>query len=107
IDEAADPVKAFNIALNAKTHRYGVCNAMETLLVHEAVAAGLLPQLREGFDEAGVELRGCAHTCRILPGIAEASEDDWYAEYLAPILAIRIVNDLDAAIAHINKYGSQ
>ena len=107
IDDDADPVKAYNIAINAKTHRYGVCNAMETLLLARAVAPALLPQLAEGFAEHGVELRGCEETAAILPGISKAQESDWGEEYLAPVLAIRVVDGLDAAIAHINRYGSQ
>jgi glutamate-5-semialdehyde dehydrogenase len=107
IDEGADPVKAYNIAMNAKTHRYGVCNAMETLLVAESCAASILPLLREGYEEVGVELRGCERTCAILPGISAANEADWCTEYLAPILAIKVVQDMDEAIAHINRYGSQ
>ena len=93
--------------MNAKTHRYGVCNAMETLLVHFAVAEKILLPLMAQLQEKGVELRGCDRTRAILSGVKQATEDDWYAEYLAPILAIRIVDNLDAAIAHINKYGSQ
>jgi len=107
IDAGADPVKAYNIAINAKTHRYGVCNAMETLLVAQSMAASMLPVLRRGYDEAGVELRGCELACEILPGINAATEADWSEEYLAPILAIRVVADIDAAIAHINLYSSQ
>lgn len=107
IDQGADPVKAYNIAINAKTHRYGVCNAMETLLIAESIAPVLLPQLREGYDEAGVVLRGCARSCEILPGIEQATDADWGTEYLAPILAIRVVADIDAAISHINQYSSQ
>jgi glutamate-5-semialdehyde dehydrogenase len=107
IDDEADLVKAYNIAINAKTHRYGVCNAMETLLVARAVAGSILPQLAEGYAEHQVELRGCAETRAILPGIIAATDADWGTEYLAPILAIRIVGDLDAAIEHINKWGSQ
>jgi glutamate-5-semialdehyde dehydrogenase len=107
IDDGADAVKAYNIAMNAKTHRYGVCNAMETLLVAQSMAANILPQLREGYEELGVELRGCERSCAVLPGINAATEEDWNTEYLAPILAIRVVDGLDAAIAHINRYGSQ
>lgn len=107
IDDGADAVKAYNIAMNAKTHRYGVCNAMETLLVAESMAASILPQLREGYEELGVELRGCERTRALLAGINAATEEDWKAEYLAPILSIRIVDNLDAAIAHINRYSSQ
>jgi glutamate-5-semialdehyde dehydrogenase len=107
IDDAADPVKAYNIAMNAKTHRYGVCNAMETLLVAESMAASILPQLRRGYEELKVELRGCPRSCELLPGIKAATEEDWSTEYLAPVLSIRVVKDLDEAIAHINRYSSQ
>jgi len=107
IDDAADLIKAYNIAINAKTHRYGVCNAMETLLVAEAVAPAVLPQLAQGYTELGVELRGCERTRAILPDIEVATEEDWVTEYLGPILAIRIVSGLDEAIAHINRYSSQ
>ena len=106
IDAEADPEKAINIALNAKTHRYGVCNAMETLLVHDAVADLILPKLAELYGEKGVELRGCDKTQSIIDCVA-ACEEDWSTEYLAPILSIRVVDDLDAAIEHINTYSSQ
>jgi glutamate-5-semialdehyde dehydrogenase len=107
IDERADQDKAMRIAINAKTQRYGTCNTMETLLVHQAVAHAVLPPLAQQYRDKGVELRGCAHTCAILGAdVRPATEDDWYTEYLAPILAIRIVNDLDEAIEHINQYGS-
>ncbi|MBC6904446.1 glutamate-5-semialdehyde dehydrogenase [Saccharophagus sp. K07] len=107
IDVAADLDKAFKISLNAKTHRYGVCNAMETLLVNEAVADQILPRLAEAYGAKGVELRGCEKTRALLPDAKVATEEDWYAEYLAPILAIKIVSGLDEAIEHINRYGSQ
>jgi glutamate-5-semialdehyde dehydrogenase len=107
IDDSADLAKALRIAVNAKTHRYGVCNAMETLLVAFSVAEKVLIPLVEQYRELGVELRGCNRTRAIMSGIAQATEEDWYAEYLAPILAIRVVDGLDDAIAHINKYGSQ
>jgi glutamate-5-semialdehyde dehydrogenase len=107
IDDKADPDKAVKIAFNAKTHRYGVCNAMETLLVARAVADRVLPVLGKMYQDKGVELRGCAVTQKILSGIKAATEDDWHTEYLAPILAIRVVENLDAAIEHIAKYGSQ
>ncbi|MGV3591881.1 MAG: glutamate-5-semialdehyde dehydrogenase [Gammaproteobacteria bacterium] len=107
IDDSADLDKALRIAINAKTHRYGVCNAMETLLVSFNIAEKVLIPLVEKYREIGVELRGCDRTRAIMSGIAQATEDDWYAEYLAPVLAIRIVDGLDEAIAHINKYGSQ
>ncbi|MEH6544657.1 MAG: glutamate-5-semialdehyde dehydrogenase [Porticoccaceae bacterium] len=112
IDDKADLEKAFAIAVNAKTHRYGVCNAMETLLVAESIAGDILPRLVAAYVEHGVELRGCETTRKLLDTIsgnpvAVANEDDWYAEYLAPILAIRVVADMDAAMDHINTYSSQ
>ena len=106
IDDDADLDKATAVALNAKTHRYGVCNAMETLLVADSVAAKILPSLAELYAEKGVELRGCSRTQVILTDCKAADDDDWTAEYLAPILAIRIVDDVDQAIEHINQYGS-
>jgi len=107
IDDSADPVKAFNIAFNAKTHRYGVCNAMETLLVAESMATVILPKLSAALINAGVEIRGCSHTCKLVPGIKKANPEDWHTEYLAPILSIKVVSGLDAAIDHINTFGSQ
>jgi glutamate-5-semialdehyde dehydrogenase len=107
VDGHADPEKALNIAINSKTQRYGTCNTMETLLVDEEVAADLLPLLAEAFRQKGVELRGCARTLAILPDAVTATEDDWYAEYLAPILAVRVVDGIDGAIDHINRYSSQ
>lgn len=106
IDDKADIGKAINIAVNAKTHRYGVCNAMETLLVQKDVAAQVLPILRKHYDEKGVELRGCEKTRALLNNINVAGEEDWTTEYLAPILSIKIVDDMNAAIEHINTYGS-
>ena len=106
IDDRADLDKAMTVAYNAKTQRYGTCNTMETLLVAEGIAAQVLPKLGKRYQDAGVELRGCAQTRDLLPGITAATEDDWYAEYLAPILAIRVVKDLDEAMAHIATYGS-
>lgn len=106
IDDKADVSKAANIAINAKTHRYGVCNAMETLLVNQAVADSLLPELATQYREIGVELRGCSEVCRILPDAVAATEEDWVTEYLGPVLSIRVVTDMDEAIAHINHYGS-
>lgn len=106
IDAKADLDKAFNIALNAKTHRYGVCNAMETLLVDQAVAADILPRLADAYAEKGVELRGCERT-RALISAQAATEEDWATEYLAPVLAIRIVDGLDEAMDHIARYSSQ
>ncbi|GAB6067923.1 glutamate-5-semialdehyde dehydrogenase [Methylothermus subterraneus] len=106
IDDRADLTKAIAIAFNAKAQRFGVCNAMETLLVAEGIAAQVLPPLAAKYREAGVELRGCAKTRAILPDCLEATEADWYTEYLAPILAIRVVSGLDEAIEHIQRYGS-
>ncbi|WP_051235455.1 glutamate-5-semialdehyde dehydrogenase [Marinimicrobium agarilyticum] len=106
IDEKADLEKAFNIALNAKTHRYGVCNALETLLVDAAVAGEILPRLAEAYLEKGVELRGCDRT-RALISANPATDEDWATEYLAPVLAIRVVDGLDQAMDHIAQYSSQ
>ena len=106
IDDLAAIDKAIRVAVNAKTQRYGTCNTMETLLVARDIAAQVLPPLAALYSEAGVELRGCAATRKILQDINAATEDDWDAEYLAPILAIRIVDDLDAAMDHIDRYGS-
>jgi len=106
IDAKADLDKAFNIALNAKTHRYGVCNAMETLLVDQAVAAEILPRLADAYAEKGVELRGCERTRALIESQA-ATEEDWATEYLAPVLAIRVVDGLDEAMDHIAQYSSQ
>lgn len=107
IDSHADPEKALNVAVNAKTHRYGTCNTMETLLVDAEVAGDVLPLLGDAFAEKGVELRGCEQTREILADIVAATDADWSEEYLAPILAIRVVEGLDGAIAHINRYSSQ
>ncbi len=106
LDDQADFDKGVRVAFNAKTHRYGVCNAMETLLVHRAVADKFLPVLGKMYQEKGVELRGCAATQKILSGIKAAIEEDWHTEYLAAILSIRIVDGLDQAIEHIATYGS-
>ena len=107
IDDRADIEKAIRIADNAKTQRYGVCNAMETLLVAEGVAAKVLPKLAGIYVEKGVELRGDEGSRRFVPSMKPATDQDWYAEYLAPILAVRVVKDLDEAIKHIARYGSQ
>src|SRR4029077_19856448 len=107
IDERADVDKAVRIADNAKTQRYGVCNAMETLLVAEKIAPRVLPRLAKIYSEKGVELRGDEKSRALVSGMKPATEEAWYAEYLAPILAVRVVKDLDAAITHIGKYGSQ
>jgi glutamate-5-semialdehyde dehydrogenase len=110
IDDKADRNKALDIAFNAKCHRYGTCNTMETLLVARSIAADLLPALAALYLTEQVELRGDPEACRILAGyphLAAAAEADWSAEYLAPILAVRIVDDLEQAIDHINRYSSQ
>ncbi len=107
IDDQADPEMAVKVAYNAKTQRYGTCNTMETLLVAQGVAETLLPRLDAMYREAGVELRGCERTRSLLGGhVKPASEADWTTEYLAPILAIRVVADMDEAIDHIEGYGS-
>jgi glutamate-5-semialdehyde dehydrogenase len=107
VDDQADIDKALAIAINSKTHRYGTCNTMETLLVADAIAEKILPMLAQAYNEKGVELRGCDKTCAILTGINAATAEDWATEYLAPILAIKVVDDLDQAIEHINQYSSQ
>ena len=107
VEAQADLQKALPIALNAKTHRYGVCNAMETLLVDEKVAEEFLPNIAELYVEKQVELRGCPEAQRIIgSNVINATEEDWYTEYLGPILAIKVVSGIDEAIEHINKYGS-
>jgi glutamate-5-semialdehyde dehydrogenase len=107
LDKAADPVKAHDIAVNAKTYRYGICGAMETLLVHADVAPALLPPIAATLGQKGVELRGCERTRELIPTALPATEEDWRTEYLEPILSIRIVDDLDQAIDHIERYSSQ
>ncbi len=107
IDDKADINKAIRIAVNAKTHRYGVCNAMETLLVAESIAPTVLPLLAEQYRAKEVELRGCAKTCSLLIDCIRATETDWQTEYLAPILSIKIVSGIDEAINHIHQYSSQ
>jgi len=107
IDGEADLQKAIRIADNSKTHRYGVCNAMETLLVNADIAAKLLPELCKIYLNKGVELRGDDEACKIVPQMVTATEEDWRSEYLAPILSIRVVHGLDEAINHINTYSSQ
>lgn len=106
LDEFADKAKAINISINAKTHRYGTCNTMETLLIHEKVAAEFLPEVASALTDLGVELRGCEASRAIQANITAATEEDWYEEYLGPILAIKIVKNMDEAIRHINHYGS-
>ena len=107
IDKDADIDKAIRIADNAKTHRYGVCNAMETLLVSNEIAADVLPFLCKIYMEKGVELRGDETSCSLIPEMKPASEEDWRTEYLAPILSVRIVKDMNEAMLHIATYGSQ
>ena len=107
VDASADLEMAIRIADNAKTQRYSTCNTMETLLVHAGIAARVLPPLCDIYVGKGVELRGCERSRAIVPAMKAATEDDWYAEYLAPILAVRIVDSMDEAIAHIARYGSQ
>jgi glutamate-5-semialdehyde dehydrogenase len=106
IDESANLTHAVNIADNAKTHRYGTCNTMETLLVHTHVAKPALAELAQRYAAKGVELRGCKRTMALLPSVKAATEEDWNTEYLAPILSVKVVDSLDEAIAHINQYGS-
>ncbi len=106
IDDKADIEKALAIAFNAKTQRCGTCNAMETLLVADAIATQVLPPLAQQYREAGVELRACARTREILSDAVPAMDEDWDTEYLAPILSIRIVAGIDEALAHIHRHGS-
>jgi len=106
IDDRADLDKAFAVAMNAKTQRYGTCNTMETLLVAEPVAAAILPRLAAALADEGVEVRGCERTRSIVAAAKPATDEDWDTEYLAPILSVRVVADLDAAIAHIEAHGS-
>jgi len=106
-DEWADFDKAEKIIMNAKVQRPSVCNAVETLLVHEKAAGAFLPRIGKELVQAGVELRGCPETCRILPDIQQAAESDWEEEYNDLILAVKVVPDLETAIDHINNYGTQ
>ena len=105
IDEGSDQEKAIEIAFNAKTYRYGICGAMETLLVHKKVASKILPQLLDRYNSEGVELRGCKATQEIIK-VKVANEEDWTTEYLAPVLSVKIVEGIEEAIEHINTYGS-
>lgn len=107
VDASADLEMAVNIAYNAKVQRPGVCNAMETLLVHKDIADQFIPKIFAKYHEAGVELRGCERTLKIDPDIKAATEEDWATEYWSLILAVKIVDSLDEAIEHINKYGSK
>jgi glutamate-5-semialdehyde dehydrogenase len=110
IDDQADATKAINIAINAKTRRYGVCNAMESLLVAESRAEELLPQLFQALQESDIELRLCpqamAQVSSYQGKVLAATEDDWSTEYLAPVLSVKVVSNMEAAIEHINNYGS-
>lgn len=106
VDAAADLSKAREIAVNAKTYRYGICGAMETMLVHQSVAAEFLPAVAADFERHGVELRGCPRTLSWIPTAKPAQESDWAEEYLAPILAVRVVDSMDEAIEHITRWGS-
>ena len=105
IDKDADLNEAISIAFNAKTYRYGICGAMETLLIHEEIAAKILPELNSKFLDAGVELRGCRKTSEII-NTPLATDEDWVTEYLAPILSVKLVEDINSAINHINRFGS-
>ena len=105
IDEKADFNKAKEIALNAKTYRYGICGAMETLLISEKISSSLVSEIIKSFEAKSVEIRGCEQTCKNFD-VSQASEKDWTSEYLAPILSIKTVKNVDEAIAHINFYGS-
>ncbi len=105
IDKEADIKKAIEIAYNAKTYRYGICGAMETVLIHQDIANDVLPELQKRYAEAGVELRGCEETNKIAL-MNKANEGDWTTEYLAPILSIKLVNGVQEAIGHINNFGS-
>lgn len=107
LEEDADPVKALKIVENAKTQRYGTCNTAESLLVDRAVAAMLLPPIAHMLGEKGVEIRGCAETCALVPAAVPATEEDFYTEFLAPIISVKVVADIDEAIAHINQYSSK
>jgi len=106
VDDLADLAMAAEICFNAKVQRPGVCNAMETMLVHKNVAARFLPRICKRLAEAGVELRGCERTRKIWPDAKEAAEEDWFAEYLDLVLAVRVVDDIEQAIEHIARYGS-
>ena len=106
VDEFADPEKAVSIVYNAKTHRPGVCNAAESLLVHEKIADQLLPAIGSALEQAGVEIRGDETTCRLIPRAVKATEEDWSAEYLDLVISSKVVDSVEAAVEHINRYGS-
>jgi glutamate-5-semialdehyde dehydrogenase len=106
VDEAADLEMAVAIVYNAKTHRPGVCNAAESLLVHEKVAAEVLPSIGSSLIKGGVEIRGDRQTCALIPGAVPATEEDWSAEYLDLVISSKVVGSVEEAVDHINKYGS-
>jgi len=106
IDSGADAEKAISIAVNSKTYRYGICGAMETLLVAESEAADILPKLSDALEEYNVELRGCERSRKLVPGMQAATEEDWETEYLAPVLSVKVVDSVEAAMEHIARYGS-
>jgi len=106
VDASADPEMATRIAVDSKISQMEVCNGLETLLVHRDAATTAMPRILKALHEQGVELRGCAKTCEIFSDAVPASDSDWAEEYLGPILAVRVVDGLDAAIEHIRRYGS-
>jgi len=107
LDQSADPDMAERIVVNAKCQRMGVCNAAESLVVHSAVADSLLPRVAKALIDRGIEIRGDQRTCQLVPQAKPATEEDYYAEYLGPIISVRVVDSLDEAIEHINHYSSQ
>jgi len=106
IDDGADRSRAMDVAINAKTYRYGICGSMETLLIHQNQAQIMLPELAEAFAKAGVELRGCEYSRQVVPDMIAATDLDWDTEYLGPVLSVRVVADMDMAMAHIAQHGS-
>jgi glutamate-5-semialdehyde dehydrogenase len=106
VDDGADLKMAEEICFNAKVQRPGVCNAMETMLVHKSVARDFLPDMAKRLLKAGVEIRGCPETCRILPEAGKALDQDWPAEYLDLVIAVKVVKDMDEAVLHISEYSS-
>ena len=106
VDDGADLKKAEEICFNAKVQRPGVCNAMETMLVHKSVAQNFLTAIAKRFDAAGVEIRGCPETCRLITGAKAAAQEDWPTEYLDLVIAVKVVDNMDQAIDHIAIYGS-
>ena len=107
VDLDADLSMAYDVCFNAKVQRPATCNAMETMLVHEGIAQAFLPKMIKGLKEAGVEIRGCSKTRAIVPGLKEATEEDWSTEYLDLILSVKVVRDMDEALEHIARYGTQ